>query len=264
MSNQALQSHLVERFGITPTEAKKMLDEAEAKAAIKKAVALASRGGVVEAKPNVNFDEQPGAWRHEVHRRLAALDVMEEGVKCLGHLLKHIKAVVDAEQELIQAKRAKVNNKQVDWWDLRDSGWAMGGRERFATYVGDIFHNLDEGQLGGKVADRMGFKRNIPLPDIPDPVEEPVPQDALQLEASLVRNASKRKTKAVRTPPSNETIEEWWEYMSHGGVQKTARLLKLTTPKLEQWNVRDWEKVIDHYVRTEWDDMGGWQRGRNV
>lgn len=188
MSNRALQADLVERFHISQTEAKKLIDEAEAKAAIRTAVARASRGGIVEAKPDADF-EQPGAWRHEVHRRLAALDVMEEGVKCLEQLQKHIKSVIESEKQLLQSKRAKVNNKQVDWWDLRDSGWAMGGRERFATYVGDIFRNLDEGSLGGRVMDRMGFKRSIPLPDIPEPVE-PVPMDAEQLEASLVRGAN--------------------------------------------------------------------------
>jgi hypothetical protein len=192
MRDHALERHLVERFSITPTEARKMVDEHEAKAAVRAAVARASRGHPVEAKPDADF-EQPQVWRHEVHRRLAALDVMEEGLKCLAQLQKHIKQVVEAEQQLIQHKRAKVRDKQCDWWDLRDSGWAMGGRERFATYVGDIFRNLDEGQLGGKVMDRMGFKRSIPLPDIPEPVLEPVPADAEQLEAALVSGAEPRR-----------------------------------------------------------------------
>jgi hypothetical protein len=190
MNHQALQADIVQRFGVSPAEADRMIEEAEARAAVKKAVALASRGAVGAPNPDL---QQPGAWRHEVHRRLAALDVMEEGIKCLEQLKKHIKNVIEAEQQLVQHKRAKVNSKQVDWWDLRDSGWAMGGRERFATYVGDIFRNLDEGKLGGKVMDHMGFKRSIPLPDIPEPVAEAVPQDAEQLEASLVSGAKKEK-----------------------------------------------------------------------
>ena len=192
MRDHALESNLVERFGITHTEARKMVDEAEAKAAVRKAVVAASRGHAVEAKPDVDF-EQPAVWRHEVHRRLAALDVMEEGIGCLRALQKHIKAVIEAEEQLVQHKRAKVRDKHVDWWDLRDSGWAMGGRERFATYVGDIFRNLDEGQLGGKVMDRMGFKRSIPLPDIPEPVIESAPRDADELVAALVNGAKGRK-----------------------------------------------------------------------
>jgi hypothetical protein len=192
MRDNALEQHLVERFGITPTEARKMVDEHEAKAAVRQAVAAASRGHVVEAKGEPDF-EQPQVWRHEVHRRLAAIDVMEEGMKCLQQLQKHIKSVIESEQQLVQHKRAKVRDKQCDWWDLRDSGWAMGGRERFATYVGDIFRNLDEGQLGGRVMDRMGFKRSIPLPDIPEPVEEPVPQNAEELVAALVGTAKGRK-----------------------------------------------------------------------
>lgn len=191
MREHALEQHLVERFGITPTEARKMIDEHEAKAAIRASVARASRGQTVTAEP-ADF-EQPQVWRHEVHRRLAALDVMEEGVGCLRQLQKHIKQVVEAEEQLIQHKRAKVRDKQVDWWDLRDSGWAMGGRERFATYVGDIFRNLDEGKLGGKVMDHMGFKRSIPLPDIPEPVIEPAPRDADELLAALVGGAKRSK-----------------------------------------------------------------------
>lgn len=190
MRNHALESHLVERFGITHTEADTLIQQAEVKAAVRTAVAAASRGTLVQAKDEPDF-EQPGIWRHEVHRRLAAVDVMEEGVKCLKQLQKHIKEVIESEIQLIQHKRSKVNNKQVDWWDLRDSGWAMGGRERFATYVGDIFRNLDEGQLGGRVMDRMGFKRSIPLPDIPEPVNEAVPRDADELVAVLVNGAKK-------------------------------------------------------------------------
>lgn len=190
MTHQELELDLVNRFGITNTEARAMIRQQEAKAAIKKSVALASRGGVVEAakKGEVDF-EQPQQWRHEVHKRLAAIEVMEEGVGCLRSLQKHIKAVIEAEEQLIQKKRAKVRDKQTEWWDLRDSGWAMGGRERFATYVGDIFKNLDEGALGGKVADRMGFRRSIPLPDIPEPVVEPEPRNADELVAALVNGA---------------------------------------------------------------------------
>jgi hypothetical protein len=193
MSNQPLQLDLMNRFGMSAEQAEREIEHAEARASIKQSVALASRGAVL-AKPKAEPDfEQPGQWRHEVHRRLAAIDVMEEGIGCLRQLQKHIKAVIEAEEALIQKKRAKTNNKQADWWDLRDSGWAMGGRERFATYVGDIFRNLDEGQLGGRVMDRMGFKRSIPLPDIPEPVPEAAPQDALQLEATLVRSVKEGK-----------------------------------------------------------------------
>lgn len=208
MRDHALEQHLVERFSITPTEARKMIEEHAAKAAVRVAVARASRGHAVEAKPDADF-EQPQVWRHEVHRRLAALDVMEEGIKCLLQLQKHIKQVIEAEQQLVQHKRAKVRDKQVDWWDLRDSGWAMGGRERFATYVGDIFRNLDEGQLGGKVMDRMGFKRSIPLPDIPEPVIEQTPQNADELVAALVGGASRgRRRHRVRS----------WEDKMPGGL----------------------------------------------
>jgi hypothetical protein len=189
MSHTALLIDLQHRFGISAEQAEKMIGEADAKKAIKQAVATASKG--VLAKPNSDF-RSPGAWRHEVHKRLAALDVMEEGVGCLTELLKHLKNVIEAEQKLIQHKRAKANNKEIDWWDFRESGWAMGGRERFATYVGDIFRNLDEGKLGGRVVDRLGFKRSIPLPDLGEPVED-VPRDDVELEQALVAGAKKSR-----------------------------------------------------------------------
>lgn len=199
MNHQQLQHDLVNRFGITPEEAKQQIRQAEARAAVKRQVAAASRGAVVDAAKAGEADfEQPQVWRHEVHRRLAAIEVMSDGVECLRSLQQHIKAVIEAEEQLIQKKQAKVRDKQCDWWDLRDSGWAMGGRERFATYVGDILRNLDEGGLGGRVMDRMGFKRSIPLPDIPEPVIDPAPRDADELVAALINGA--KRVKAAQDP----------------------------------------------------------------
>ena len=219
MRNHALESSLVERFGITHTEAREMVAEQEAKAAVRQAVAAASRGLAI-AKPDADF-EQPAVWRHEVHRRLAALDVMEEGIGCLQQLQKHIKAVIDAEQQLVQHKRAKVRDKQIDWWDLRDSGWAMGGRERFATYVGDILRNLDEGKLGGKLTDHMGFKRSIPLPDIPEPVVESAPRDADELVARLVQGAKPRQKRI-------KTDQELTDFLHGPGWKTTVKTTRET------------------------------------
>lgn len=272
--NHQLEQDLVQRFGITPTEAREQIRQAEAKASVKRAVAAASRGHVVDAakKGEVDF-EQPQVWRHEVHKRLAALEVMEEGVECLRSLQKHIKAVIEAEDQLIQKKRAKVRDKQTEWWDLRDSGWAMGGRERFATYVGDIFRNLDESSLGGKVMDHMGFKRSIPLPDIPEPVIEQEPQNADELIAALVNGAKRNhRVKAAKRWFETRThdqlvkeVEKWWTTGSGRKYKdQITKNQKLSTPDINRFNARDWEILINYYVVTVLGDSLGWDRGRNI
>jgi hypothetical protein len=178
---------IVERFGVSFEEAERLVREADAKHAVKGAVAEASRGRVAAQRDDDLSD--PGVWRRELKRRLAALDVLEEGVESLRELQKYIEKIVKKEEKLIQSKRAKANNRHIDWWDFRDSGWAMGGRERFASCVGDILRNLDEGQLGKRVVDKIGFIRSIPLPELADDeVElEGVPANDIELEAELVK-----------------------------------------------------------------------------
>lgn len=276
MNHQELELDIVQRFGVTNTEARKMIEQAEARAALKRQVAAASRGHVVDAAKAGEVDfEQPQQWRHEVHKRLAAIEVMEEGVACMRSLQKHIKSIIEAEEQLIQKKQAKVRDKQTDWWDLRDSGWAMGGRERFATYVGDIFRNLDEGKLGGKVMDHMGFKRSIPLPDIPEPVIETEVMDAEQLEASLVRGAKGTKRTQVKgakrwfeTRTHDQLVEEVEKWWTKGSGRKykdsIAKNQKLSTPDINRFNARDWEILINYYVITMLGDSYGWERSRNI
>jgi hypothetical protein len=191
MGHQQLQAELVNRFHVTHTEAERMIREQEGRALVKAAVARARAGGV-QAAPDPNFEE-PGAWRQEVQRRMLALDVLEEGVKALEKMHRLIKRVIDLEKRLIQTKRAKIKDKQTDWWDFQHSGWAMGGREMFAQLLNDLLRNLDEQRLAGQVMDRIGFKRTVPLPELPvEPVElmpTAAPRNDIELEAALVKGA---------------------------------------------------------------------------
>ncbi len=68
---------------------------------------------------------------------------------------------------------------------------------------------------------------------------------------------------ASRGAPTVDEIEEWWEYMPPGSQRSLTRELKLTGPQ-RRWNARDWEKVMDYYVRIEEGDPRGYNRGRNV
>jgi hypothetical protein len=69
---------------------------------------------------------------------------------------------------------------------------------------------------------------------------------------------------AAFNAPTAPEIEEWWEDMSPHQIQGLSRSLKLTSPKLQRWNAQDWEKAMNHYVRTENGDARGYQRPRTM
>ncbi len=79
----------------------------------------------------------------------------------------------------------------------------------------------------------------------------------------IIREEARRLREAGRTP-SNEEVEEWWDMMSPGGTRAVARQLRLSSDDRERWNARDWESVVDYFVRVEMGDDRGWERGRNV
>lgn len=205
---QQLQEDIVRRFGVTHAVAEKMIKKASAKAQRKAAVTTALRRPV-RAADETNFEEDPAAWRNEVQRRMQAIEIMEEGVKELKDMAKLMKRVIEAEQKLIATKIGSVNKKDDDWWDMQHSGWAMGGREMFAQKLFNILNGLDEGKLAIYIMDKIGFKRSIPIdeedvaPLIPMDIapgqampgemekEEPVPEDAEDVEAMLVRGAAR-------------------------------------------------------------------------
>jgi len=203
-----LKRQLIDRFGIAPQEAERLIKEQEARSAVKAAVAAASRG--VQAAPDPDYEEDPGAWREEVQKRMQAIEIMEEGTGYLKKLQKLMKRILEAEQKLIGKKTSQVNNKHEDWWDFQHSGWAMGGREMFAQTLCDILRSLDEQNLAQTVMNKIGFKRSIPLPEdavaplIPEGIkpgdvvpayeEVEAPMDAEGVEAMLVKGARKVKS----------------------------------------------------------------------
>jgi len=226
MSINALKEDLVRQYHISPSEAEKMIKQAAARASVKHAVASAGKP-VVVAK-DLDYVENPGAWREEVQKRMQAIEIMEDGVSALDKLSKVIKRVIQSEEKMIANKTAKVNNKVDNWWDFQESGWAMGGRELFAQSLCDILHSLDEGKLAVTIVDRIGFKRTIPISDDvaplvpmdiqPDAEERPQPSPSAHAEeedeeeegkataasvaASIIQGA-RSHVKAAGLPSSN-------------------------------------------------------------
>jgi hypothetical protein len=123
-----------------------------------------------------------------LQRRQQAVEVLRDGLKSLRRLQKLVSMVLERENKCVQHKISTVNDQQLDWWDFRKSGWAMGGREAFAQEVADLLHTLDEPKLAGQVLNKIGFKRSVPLPELPRIVDEaPSPRDAQELEELLVQ-----------------------------------------------------------------------------
>lgn len=201
MNVDRLKREVTSRFSVSAAEAERLVLEQAARSRRKAAIAAATRHRVL-AK-DIDFEENPAAWRQEVQRRMQAIEIMEEGVKHLKDLQKLIKRIIEAEQMLIGKKTAKVNNKDTEWWDMQHSGWAMGGREMFAQKLCDILRGLDESKLASYIIDKIGFKRAIPIDEDELPPLVPmglapgdeVPgyketaEDADDVEAMLVRGA---------------------------------------------------------------------------
>lgn len=280
-SLKELQQHVVSRFGVTPKSAEALILEMAAKASIKKSVAAASSGVLVTANDDSDFSD-PQAWRAEVQKRMQGIEIMEEGVEHLKKLQKLAKRVYEAEQKLIAKKIGQVNKRDEDWWDFRNSGWAMGGREMFAQNVCDILSGLDEGKLASKVMEHIGFKRSIPIPDendvplIPegikpgdtvpayeeDPVEEeaPPPQDGEGVEAMLVRGAKRTQAasgslvKAKLLRPHREALINLYTQEKMGGNPWTLGVSQQT-----------WESLVEMgYVSGNGQDIQLTDEGRKV
>ena len=113
----ALQEDIVRRFGVSHAVAEKMIKEQAAKAKLKASVTAAVRRPVTAAD-DADFEEDPGACRQEVQRRMQAIEIMEEGVKELKDLQKLVKRVIEAEQKLVAKKTGGINKKEDDWWDM--------------------------------------------------------------------------------------------------------------------------------------------------
>ena len=64
--------------------------------------------------------------------------------------------------------------------------------------------------------------------------------------------------------PTTAEIIEWWDYLDPGALRAIVREVKLSNSNAKRWNARDWERVIDYYVRVEQGDPRGFTRGRNV
>ncbi len=209
-----LAQQLVDRFGVSHSEAERMIRVQRARAQVKAAVLSGRKRTHAADEPS--FEDDPQAWRTEVQRRMQAIEVMEEGVGALKDLQKLVKRIIEAEQKLIAKKTSKVNHKDDDWWDMQHSGWAMGGREMFAQKLCDILNSLDESKLSKSIMDRIGFKRSIPIDeediaplvptdiqpgdDIPAYENPEAPRDAEDVEAMLVQGARRKKVTAGNPP----------------------------------------------------------------
>ena len=64
--------------------------------------------------------------------------------------------------------------------------------------------------------------------------------------------------------PTNDEVEEWWEYTDPGSQRSVMRQIGLSSQNSSKWHAQDWERVIDYYVRIEMGDPRGFDRGRNV
>ena len=198
--HEDLKRNIVTRFGVSSAEAERMIKKHEGTARLKAAV----RGNEVTAS-DIDFNEDPGAWRQEVQKRMQAIEIIESGVSSLKDMQKLVKRIIEAEQKLIAKKTAKVNDKDETWWDMQHSGWAMGGREMFAQKLYDLLNSLDESKLASYIMDKIGFKRSIPIneDDLPPLIPENIapgdevpayenpeaPRDAEDVEAMLVQGA---------------------------------------------------------------------------
>jgi hypothetical protein len=207
-----LKQDIINRFHVSPAEADRMIKKAAAHAAVRLAVTGATKHRAI-AK-DISYEDNPGAWREEVQKRMQAIEIMEDGVAAIDKLGKVLKRIIQAEEKMIASKTSKVNNKQDSWWDFQESGWAMGGREMFAQALSDILTSLDEGKLAASIVDHIGFKRSIPIPEndvapfVPDDPQdeeeealEPSPSakqaggsdPAEDIEASIIAGVRPRK-----------------------------------------------------------------------
>lgn len=200
-----LRDDIVNRFSVTPVEAERMITVQAARSKLKAAI-NASRTRIVIAE-DLDFEEDPGAWRGEVQKRMQAIEIMEEGVSDLKKLQKQLKRIVEGDQKLIAQKTGSINKKDDDWWDMQHSGWAMGGREMFIQSLCNILRGLDESKIASYLMDKLGFKRSIPIdeedvpPLIPEDIEpgqsipayeeDPAPEDAEGVESMLVSGAKR-------------------------------------------------------------------------
>lgn len=90
-------------------------------------------------------------------------------------------------------------------------------------------------------------------------------------ESELNKQAVVQSERAVKAalpvPPLErlvEEVEDWWDHTSPGELKSISREMKLTTTNRKRWNAKDWESVLDYYVRTILGNPRGFYRGRNV
>ena len=77
MDVEQLTQNVVHRFGVSRPEAERMIREQHAKTALKAAVARSQRNETLTvATDDIDFGEDPGAWRQEVQKRMQAVEIM--------------------------------------------------------------------------------------------------------------------------------------------------------------------------------------------
>lgn len=179
MDRLELKQDLMGGFGISAKQADDLIEKALGRSHVRRAIAAAHRGEVAA----VEFNTQ-GEWRDELQRRIQAVGCLRDGVQCLQGLKRLIDDILHKEEVFVQRKVASVRDRTARWWDFRDSGWALGGREQFAHLAADMLENLDEAKVGGQLKSKLGFQRRIPaLAEV---------QDAKSLEGSLVAAAQRQ------------------------------------------------------------------------
>lgn len=79
-------------------------------------------------------------------------------------------------------------------------------------------------------------------------------------ETELLAQRVADRVASAAPDPGNETIEEWWEFMSPGPQRIVVQQAKLSNPDIKRWKADDWERVKDYYVRNEMNDARGFGR----